>query len=342
MSKYIISSWKDYINMEGGGSCDKYNKPPNILPHTKRIIAIGDIHGDFSLLIKCLFLAKLIDIDLNWIGKDTIVVQVGDQIDNCREVNNCINHQNDKPEDVKILNFMNKLHNKAKNSGGAVYSLIGNHELMNIEGDMRYVSFQNIVSFSNSNNFAEGLENRKIFFSRGSKMAKMLGCTRNSGIIIGDMLFIHAGLLPKLAKKFNIGNINKLIRRWILGKDTEKYDSILKILKDDIKLSPFWMRLFGEINSNIDEAHEDCKKLNKTLELYKLKGMVIGHTPQFYPHNLGINTTCGNQLWRVDFGGSNGFDNFDKGRFAMKRKPQVLEILDDMTSEHNLTFNILS
>ena len=187
MSKYIIPSYQDYTynhydkgslepNLYGGSSCDGYDKPPNILPRTKRIIAIGDIHGDYELLIKCLRLANVINDNLIWIGKDTVVIQVGDQIDNCRDIDNCINHKNDKPEDVKILVFMTELHKQAFGSGGGVYSLIGNHELMNIEGDMRYVSYQNILTFSKSNNFAEGYENRKKYFARGSEMAKLLAC----------------------------------------------------------------------------------------------------------------------------------------------------------------------
>jgi hypothetical protein len=341
MTKYIITSYNSNNDMFGGKLCDDYDKPPHIIGHVKRIIAIGDIHGDFTLLIKCLKLANLINDNGEWIGKDTIVVQVGDQIDNCREINNCINHKDDNPEDVKILMYMTNLHLQAKKYNGAVYSLIGNHELMNIEGDMRYVSYKNILAFSNNNNFAEGLENRKKYFMRGSKMAKLLGCTRNSGIIIGELLFVHAGMLPKLAKNYDIKNINKLIRRWVLGKDVSKYSSILTKLKDDLELSPFWTRLFGDLDSNLDDNQSDCEKLNKTLDLYKLKGMVIGHTPQFYPHNLGINNTCGEKLWRIDFGGSNGFNNYDKGKYQNSRKPQVLEILDDMTNKHNLKFNVL-
>lgn len=340
MTKYIITSYNN-DTMAGGGICDNFDKPPHIVPNTKRIIAIGDIHGDFTLLLKCLKLANVIDNNNQWIGKDTIVVQVGDQIDNCRDVNNCINHKDDAPEDIKILMFMTKLHQEAKKTGGAVYSLIGNHELMNIEGDMRYVSYKNILTFSNNNNFAEGLENRKKYFMRGSEMAKMLACTRNSGIIIGELLFIHAGMLPKLAKNYNIKNINQLIRRWILGNDVSKYSSLLSKLKDDLNLSPFWIRLFGDIDTNLNDNNSDCEKLNDTLDLYKLKGMVIGHTPQFYPHNLGINNTCGQKLWRIDFGGSNGFNNYDKGKYNHSRKPQVLEILDDMSNEHNLKFNVL-
>jgi hypothetical protein len=352
MTKYIIIPYNIKFDFIGGSSCDFYNKSPHIVGHVKRIIAIGDIHGDFTLLLLCLKLAKLIDNNNNWIGNDSVVVQVGDQIDNCREINNCINYKYDKADDVKILMYMTDLHLQAEKSGGAVYSLIGNHELMNIDGDMRYVSQQNILAFGKT--LDEGIYNRIKFFERGGDMATKIACTRNSGIIIGSLLFIHAGILPKLAKTFDIQDINKLIRRWILGKDISKYTKQLDILKNNPNLSPFWLRLFGDIDSGLPSDNINCKKINKTLNIitkktskkykldtFKLKGMIIGHTPQFYPHNLGINNTCGDKIWRVDFGGSSAFNNHDNGKYHNIRKPQVLEILDDMSNEHNLTFNIL-
>jgi hypothetical protein len=62
--------------------------------------------------------------------------------------------------------------------------------------------------------------------------------------------------------------------------------------------------------------------------------MVIGHTPQFVNNHSGINKTCGDNLWRVDFGGSFGFNKFDsnyatKHKIMDYRKAQLLEILDD-------------
>src|SRR5207248_3296699 len=108
------------------------------------------IHGDLNLAIKSFKLAKLIDDYGNWIADppNTVVVQVGDQIDSCRYVpgvNEC--HREIKPgdvaEDMKVLDWFDRMHEVAARSGGAVYSLLGNHELMNAEGDFRYVSHAN-------------------------------------------------------------------------------------------------------------------------------------------------------------------------------------------------------
>jgi hypothetical protein len=62
--------------------------------------------------------------------------------------------------------------------------------------------------------------------------------------------------------------------------------------------------------------------------------MIIGHTPQFYINDSGINGTCNNKLWRVDNGASMAFSEFDplmkqSNEISKERKVQVLEILND-------------
>jgi hypothetical protein len=147
-------------------SCDNL---PTILPPANRIIAIGDVHGDMKLVLSCLLLSGLIEkttknknsieVILNnkknyycWSGKDTIVVQIGDQNDGCRPNNSdtsSCNGDNDIADDIQILNFFTKLHELAKLDKGGVYSLLGNHELMNVEGNFSYTSKKNVDVFKN-------------------------------------------------------------------------------------------------------------------------------------------------------------------------------------------------
>lgn len=89
--------------------CSRYNKHPTIIKHCpKRIIAIGDIHGDYKVMIKCLHIADLINHNNKWIGHDTYVVFVGDLNDRCRKNNDfqCDEpHDNDEASDIKIMHF---------------------------------------------------------------------------------------------------------------------------------------------------------------------------------------------------------------------------------------------
>jgi len=332
-------------------------KLPTVLPKAKRIIAIGDIHGDYKLMIDSLLLAKVIRKKMvggriqkrminnkkkdvwEWCGGKTIVVQVGDQLDRCRPNEyKCSDPRATKNDesDIKILKFMTNLHKKAKKQGGAVYSLLGNHELMNVEGNLNYVSYEGLQEFG-------GEEGRKKAFSPGNRYAKYLACNRQSALIIGSTIFIHAGIKKEWAMNNNFNDrkglkeFNRKIREWLLG--NIKTTSVIKnIIHGE---SSFWTRIFGKIppNSNMFKCDEF---LEPVLEMYNLGHMVVGHTPQFAKFkNQGINSTCNNKLWRVDFGGSQAFSEFDdseqSGTGPMpSRKVQVLEILNDKE------FNILS
>lgn len=177
--------------------CAEYGIFPQVLDKVTRIIAIGDIHGDFDYLLYLLRMAKVIDENNNWIGGDTHVVQLGDQIDSCRLMNGECNKKgaviHDEGNDITIIRFMDKLHKHAIKENGAVISLLGNHEVMNILGFADFVSYENIRKSGDING-------RIREFSPYGKLGKQMICTRPSAIIIGSNLFVHAGILPDVVK----------------------------------------------------------------------------------------------------------------------------------------------
>jgi hypothetical protein len=91
-----------------------------------RVVAIGDVHGDLDGFVQLLLDAKLIDQRNRWIGGDTHLVQLGDLPDR-------------GPDTRAIMDLLMKLEKPARRAGGYVHLLIGNHEAMNIIGDLRYV-----------------------------------------------------------------------------------------------------------------------------------------------------------------------------------------------------------
>jgi hypothetical protein len=146
------------------------HKKTNIYPPQNRIIVIGDIHGDFDAAIKCFILAKCIEpinppvnktveqMDaffnkLKWIGDDTYVVQLGDQIDRVRpqtwDKNDITNDEafEDEGSTLEIFYLFFYMDILAKESNGRVFSILGNHEIMNVDGDFRYVSQKEFKSF---------------------------------------------------------------------------------------------------------------------------------------------------------------------------------------------------
>ena len=92
----------------------------------ERIVAIGDIHGDYDQYMATLKAAGLVDRKGRWSGGETHLVQLGDIPDR-------------GPDTLRIIEHIDKLARQAKRKGGRVHGLLGNHEVMNVTGDLRYV-----------------------------------------------------------------------------------------------------------------------------------------------------------------------------------------------------------
>lgn len=332
--------------------CPGYRFVPVTLPAVKRIIAIGDIHGDLELAIRSFKIAKLIDEKFNWIAipPNTVVVQVGDQIDSCRPVPGIDCHNNlqvdDRAEDMIVMDFFNQMDSKARLQGGAVYSLFGNHELYNAEGKFNYVSYENYNNFnyvSNDKKEYKGPNGRLNAFKPGGPVACMMACTRTSVLTIGSTMFAHAGVLPILVERLdhtNFDNVTKLkylnliVRKWLLNKLNNESDIKNKLLfVDNHQISPFWTRVYGSIPEKENIESKQCSdSVQKILQVYKLGHLIVGHTPQMFStlNGKGINGTCydketgENKLFRVDGGFSKAFKIFGDHHMI-----QVLEIIDD-------------
>jgi hypothetical protein len=119
----------------------------------ERIVAIGDLHGDFDGYMNTLQAAGLVDQRGRWAAGETHLVQTGDIPDR-------------GPDTYKIIQHMAKLAQQARKRGGQVHNLLGNHEAMNVYGDLRYVTPEEFEAFASGrskrvreNYFAAVLEN---------------------------------------------------------------------------------------------------------------------------------------------------------------------------------------
>jgi hypothetical protein len=107
----------------------------------ERIVAIGDIHGDYDNYIATLKAAGLVDKKGKWSAGETHFVQTGDIPDR-------------GPDTQKIIEHIKKLGKQARRKGGMVHNLIGNHEAMNVYGDLRYVHDGEFAAFADRNSAA--------------------------------------------------------------------------------------------------------------------------------------------------------------------------------------------
>ena len=108
----------------------------NTLPDdaTSRVVAIGDLHADLEATTRTLQMAGLIDSTGAWIGGDTTLVQTGDTTDR-------------GPDSKAVIELLIRISTEAESTGGRVVTLLGNHEVMNLHGDWRYVSPGDVADF---------------------------------------------------------------------------------------------------------------------------------------------------------------------------------------------------
>lgn len=107
----------------------------------ERIVAIGDLHGDYDHYIDTLRAAELVNKRGKWTGGAAHLVQTGDIPDR-------------GPDTREIMEHIDKLARQAASDGGRVHLLIGNHEAMNSYGDLRYVTPQEFADFAGRNSEA--------------------------------------------------------------------------------------------------------------------------------------------------------------------------------------------
>ncbi len=240
------------------------NRPParaETLPDsTQSLVAIGDVHGDFDDFCTILQRVGLRDEQRHWTGGKATLVQVGDLIDR-------------GPKPREVMDLVMSLEEKAANAGGRVIPLLGNHEVMNLMGDLRYVTVQNYASFADS----ESEKRRRIAFERYLKwrsshpqlLAELyqpvlpeteaewmtkhpLGFIeqrdafspkgvygkwvrqRSALAKVGGIIFLHGGISPAVIS-MKLDEINARIRSEI-----QQFDEARQGLTDDDVLLPFF------------------------------------------------------------------------------------------------------
>ncbi len=224
----------------------KYNEP-------KKIIAISDIEGNFSIFRNFLLNNGVINNENKWIFKNGHLVLVGDFFDRGLNVTEC-------------LWFIYHLEQEALKNGGYVHFILGNHEIMNMNSDFRYVRHK---YFHNTYLIEEGY---KDWYSEKTELGRWLR-TKNVMEKIGNYLFLHGGISEEInALEPSINKVNRTARRYYYKSDMAvKSNTDLPRTIYDSKTSPFWYR--GYIRESTSQ-----EAVNQTLKKYSVRKIVVGHT----------------------------------------------------------------
>ncbi len=250
-------------------------------PAPARLIAIGDVHGDYGALLGALRLGGAVDEAGKWIGGELWVVHTGDYLDR-------------GDGELKIMQLFDALGAQAARAGGRLIVLNANHEIINVDWIFRYVTDVGFTSFRDLEALdmnhpkvaavSEKKRHRAAAFMPGGPLAKKLA-TRSVYAIVGDTVFVHAGISPAHVT-YGLERINAEMRAWMLG-EAEDCPKVLKGRK-----APVWMRDYSRT-----DRPADCEQLATALNLLGVRRMVVGHTVQEH-----VNSACEGRVWRIDTG----------------------------------------
>ena len=198
----------------------------------ERVVVVPDIHGAYPAFVRLLQTTGVVDEALQWTGGDTHLVSLGDLLDR-------------GPQSRQVMDLLMRLQRDARATGGEVHVVAGNHELMNLIGDLRYVAKEEFAAFAGdetapmreqayqefvaeqSQTFASELAARQHFdkrfpagffahrraFSENGRYGQWL-LSLPAVVIVNDVAYAHGGLPPMMAT-ISLDEVNATYRQTV-------------------------------------------------------------------------------------------------------------------------------
>jgi calcineurin-like phosphoesterase family protein len=219
------------------------------------IMVVGDVHGEFETMKKLLVANKVINAKGDWLFGKNHLVFVGDIFDRGDQV-------------TEALYFIRRITRLAREKGGRVHLILGNHEVMVLMNDSRYIApkYRNLSK--------RLLINYHNFFAENTDLGRWLR-SLNAVLKINDKLFVHGGLSYDVVEKnLSIDQINMDIRYSLLNSKSMSAKELRK--KIYFPGNPLWYRGYmmdSRYYSRITEP-----EIDEVLKYYNVKQIMFGHT----------------------------------------------------------------
>ncbi|KAH9945176.1 Metallo-dependent phosphatase [Epithele typhae] len=290
--------------------------------YTRRIVAVGDLHGDMPNAQEVLHMAGVVDEHGNWSGNVDFFVQTGDIIDRGDDT-------------IKLYTWMDQLRDQARAVGGTVLSHLGNHEWMNAIGDWRYVYPSELMTFGSiaarQRELSVGHIGRSwaANYSTASRLPlhQLLGppnldftpgepgypLSPQSPVSHAAISFCHGGLAPSypdlspFPSRINELGASLLKKLQHRPQPAPHPPYPYPGLPADATLAeqrmygadgPLWYRGWA-----LDPEEKVCKEVDDVLQRTGTRRMVMGHTPDFQK----IVSRCGGKIIIIDTGISHAY-----------------------------------
>ena len=239
------------------------HKTPFVYNNVKKYAALSDVHGQLGVLQTLLFNHQIIDANNNWkFGAGHLII-TGDIFDR-------------GPDVTKILWLLYSLEAQALSHGGKLHLLLGNHEVMVLNNDDRYLH----KKYEQTERLLEKDINQ--LYARNTVLGQWL---RSKHVILklNNALFMHGGLPVSFAhEKITLSKINSIFSQHLVSQD--RPDSAKHLFDRN---GPIWYR--GYFNSIPDE------EVSTLLKHYEVDHIVVGHTSQ-----SRVKTTANQKIIAID------------------------------------------
>jgi hypothetical protein len=222
-----------------------YNKP-------KKMLVISDIEGEFAAMRKLLQGNGVIDNNYNWIFGEGHLVLVGDFVDRGAMV-------------TEVLWLIYSLESQAEAKGGKVHFILGNHEIMNMNGEHDYVHPRYKAH-------ADKMQVPYLqLFGQQAELGRWFS-TKNVVEQIGNILFTHGGFSAYMNEvHMSLKNLNDTARLYYSNTSLKFPSYYSELLFSDY--SPFWYRGYY-----FDSPRATLDQVDSTLNLYNSRFIITGHT----------------------------------------------------------------
>lgn len=241
-----------------------------------KILAISDIEGNFDAFHSFLIANKVIDKNYDWIFGDGHLVLNGDFVDRGNQV-------------TAVLWLIYSLEEKAKRHGGKVHFILGNHEIMNMYGNVTHAERRYIGIAQRLSGEKHWEQAGKWLYSDKSEIGRWLR-SKNVAEKIGGYIFVHGGLRSEHQQaQLQIADINRIARQFYgLSPDNYPNTPTEKLVLGSYH-SPYWDRslsmsfllrvtflAYDPLNAEIHQP--DQEEVEKILHHFGAEKIVIGHS----------------------------------------------------------------
>ncbi len=232
-----------------------FQKPGHHIQSAGPVFILGDIHGQYDRLIQNLTDNAIIDSRLNWNYGEGNLVFVGDIMDRGDKV-------------TEALWLIYKLEKQAQQAGGSVNMVLGNHEMLVLNNDLRYLAPKYKALGQNT-----GLDQTRLYHPN-SVMGQWLRA-RPAMVKINDVLVVHGGISALLLDQFeSIEQINHMTAHYFKGGKNALNREELDMITTSF--GPFWYRGFFQASSKYEQLQE--AELDQLMAQLDVQTIVVGHT----------------------------------------------------------------